>query len=67
MHSDAGTNLVRAAKDMEANKEEEETKFDFRKVAKMTGVAWFFAPPGAQFRNGCMEAYVKKLKFTMII
>ena len=27
--------------------------FDFSEIVQTTGVTWFFAPPGAQFRNGC--------------
>ena len=66
VHSDAGTNLVSASKDLQTGEVGDDT-IDYQEVARSTGVAWFFAPPGAQFRNGCTEAYVKKLKHTLLI
>ena len=30
-------------------------------------MTWFFAPPGAQFRNRATEAYVKKLKHSLLV
>ena len=52
VYSDAGTNLVSAAKDLQDDGEVGVT-FDFSEIVQTTGVTWFFAPPGAQFRNGC--------------
>ena len=51
VHSYAATNLVSAAKDLQ--EEDDEDSIDFNEVARSTDVTWFFAPPGAQFRNGC--------------
>ena len=36
-------------------------------VARSTGATWLFAPPGDQFRNSCTEAYVKKLKHSLLV
>ena len=65
VHSDAGSNLASAAKDLQ--EEDSGDSIDFNEVARATGVTWVFAPPGAQFRNGCAEAFVKKLKHSLLI
>ena len=60
VYSDVGTNIVSAAKDVTEG-------IDFQQIANSTGVTWFFAPPAAQFRNGACEAYVKKMKHTLLV
>ena len=65
VYSDAGSNLASAAKDLQ--EEDSGDPIDFNEVARSTGVTWYFAPPGAQFRNGCSEAFVKKLKHSLLV
>ena len=60
VYSDMGTNIASAAKDVTE-------EIDFQLIARSTGVTWFFAPPAAQFRNGTCEAYVKKMKHTLMV
>jgi hypothetical protein len=66
VHSDAGSNLVSAANDLQSS-EVSDDSIDYHEVARTTGVAWLFAPPGAQFRNGCTEGYVKQLKHSLLV
>ena len=61
IHSDKGSNLVCAAKDVEV------PEYDWDEIEEATGgrTKWTFCPPSAQFRNGACEAFVKKAKRTL--
>ena len=57
VHSDKGSQLVAAGKEV--------ADFDWVVIAKkssMQGMTWYFAPAGAQWRNGAVEIFVKKFK-----
>ena len=58
IHSDRGSQLVSAAKEVEW------PEYDWDLIEKSSGshTVWTFCPSGAQFRNGAVEAYVKKAK-----
>ena len=64
VHSGAGTHLVSTAKNLQV--EDDGDFIDFNEVARYT-VVMFFVPTGAQFRNGCNEACVKKQKHSLLV
>ena len=63
-HSDRGTNFIAAAKE---GGDTEVPAYDWDKIAGITNgkTEWKFHPPGAQFRNGSVEVFVKKFKRTL--
>ena len=60
-YSDRGTNLVSAAKEQQ---DVDLPDYDWGKIARSSSdhTDWRFHPPGAQFRNGAVEIFVKKFK-----
>ena len=61
VHSDRGSQLVSAQKDLA----DDPPKYDWDVIASSTaskGTTWKFAPAGGQWRNGSAEAFVKKFK-----
>ena len=61
VHSDRGSQLVAAQKDLN----DEQLKYDWDFISTSTasqGTTWEFAPAGGQWRNGSAEAFVKKFK-----
>ena len=60
VHSDRGSQLVAAQKDIT-----DDVKYDWDAISASTesqGTTWNFAPAGGQWRNGSVEAFVKKFK-----
>ena len=65
VHSDRGSQLVAARKELC----DEPLQYDWNKIASSTeraGTTWNFAPAGAQWRNGSVEAFVKKFKLSFL-
>ena len=63
VHSDKGSQMMKAAR--EVNEDGEVPAWDFDSVRKGLGSArtqWTVCPAGSQWRNGSLEAAVKKLK-----
>ena len=61
VHSDRGIQLVAAQKELCNNP----LKYDWNIIASRAlkrGTKWDFTPPGAQWRNGATESFVKKFK-----
>ena len=61
VHSDRGSQLVAANRELG----EKQLLYDWEKIAASTGhygTNWKFAPAGGQWRNGAVEAFVKKFK-----
>ena len=61
VHSDRGSQLVAAQKDLA----DDSLKYDWDVISAATasqGTTWKFAPAGGQWRNGSAEAFVKKFK-----
>lgn len=57
VHSDKGSQLVAAGNEV--------VNFEWDIIARRTsvhGTKWVFAPAGAQWRNGAIEIFVKKIK-----
>ena len=61
VHSDRGSNLVSAAKEID------EAELDWDIIGNMSDykTKWVFCPSGAKFCNGGFEAFVKKVKKTL--
>ena len=64
VHTDRGSQLVAAGKESE---EVDRIKYDWGVISKSTQgkTDWHYTPPGAQFRNGALEVFVKKFKRTL--
>ena len=63
VHSDRGSQLVSAQKDITA----EHHKYDWDFISRSSsaqGTTWHFTPSGGQWRNGSTEAFVKKFKMS---
>ena len=61
VHSDRGSQLVSAQK----NLGDDLPRYDWEYISSSSsrhGTTWKFTPPGAQWRNGATEAFVKKFK-----
>ena len=61
VHSDRGTQLVAAQKELSTDP----LRYDWNSIASSAlkkGTKWGFTPPGAQWRNGATESFVKKFK-----
>ena len=61
VHSDRGTQLVAAQKELSTDP----LRYDWNSIASSAlkkGTKWDFTPPGAQWRNGATESFVKKFK-----
>ena len=63
VHSDRGTQLVSAAGNIDS------PDYDWDAISKESGgrTEWNFCPSGAQWRNGAIEAQVKRLKRSLNI
>ena len=63
VHSDRGSQLVSAAGKLES------LSFDWEEISRKSGggTIWNFCPSGAQWRNGAVEAQVKRLKRSLEI
>ena len=63
VHSDRGSQLVSAAGKLES------LSFDWDEISNKSGggTIWNFCPSGAQWRNGAVEAQVKRLKKSLEI
>ena len=61
VHSDRGSNLVSAAKEVETP----DLDWDMIERASDMKTKWVFCPSGCQFRNGGAESFVKKVKKTL--
>ena len=61
IHSDRGSNLVSAAKEVDL------PELDWEAIEQTTGTKtrWVFCPAGSQFRNGAVERMVGKAKRTI--
>jgi transposase InsO family protein len=61
VYSDRGSQLVAAQKELS----DDPLKYDWDSIASKAlkrGTKWDFTPPGAQWRNGATESFVKKFK-----
>ena len=61
VHSDRGSNLVCAAKEVEVP----DLNWDMIVRSSESQTRWIFCPSGCQFRNGAAESFVKKVKKTL--
>ena len=64
-YGDRGTNLVSASKEQSQS---EMPHYDWDSISSSSQgkTEWCFHPPGAQFRNGAVEIFVKKFKRTLV-
>ena len=63
IHSDRGSQLVKAAKEVDS------PEYDWEVIENSTNAntRWVFCPSGSQWRNGAAEAFIKKVKRSLLI
>ena len=60
VHSDRGTQLISAADEVEG------PAYDWDKISEQDSrTAWNFCPSGSQWRNGAIESFVKRFKWSL--
>ena len=68
VHSDRGSQMTKAAKEVNENGECPEWDYDsVRRGLGTTKTQWTVCPAGSQWRNGSLEAAVKKLKKSLAL